>query len=177
MGGWGLIAANIIVLSNLAGVAVDFFYLMLAQVFSNPELADLSNLPLNIATMPGVHGAGLWVTYRGMDATKLVQYCMVGFQLLVLGWFVVWRSATSPTGGLRRHRHLSRDWFNPSPSRLLRAVRRRRVTGRLRLLGLGRLPDHERGNQEGGKKTPAGPEPTRRWPSWSSTSTVDRWPP
>ncbi|MGA7205257.1 MAG: amino acid permease, partial [Specibacter sp.] len=27
MGGWGLLAANIIVLSNLAGVAVDFFYL------------------------------------------------------------------------------------------------------------------------------------------------------
>ena len=36
MGGWGLIAATIIVLSNLAAVAVDFFYLMLAQLFGNP---------------------------------------------------------------------------------------------------------------------------------------------
>lgn len=40
MGGWGLIAATIIVLSNLAAVAVDFFYLMLAQIFSNPELGN-----------------------------------------------------------------------------------------------------------------------------------------
>ena len=32
MGGWGLLAANIIVLSNLAGVAVDFFYLFLSQL-------------------------------------------------------------------------------------------------------------------------------------------------
>ena len=46
MGGWGLLAANIIVLSNLAGVAVDFFYLFLAQVIDYPELADLtSNRP------------------------------------------------------------------------------------------------------------------------------------
>src|SRR5919206_754067 len=51
MGGWGLIAATIIVLSNLAAVAVDFFYLMLAQLLGNPSLAELSKiLPLNIAT-------------------------------------------------------------------------------------------------------------------------------
>ena len=37
MGGWGFLAANIIVLSNLAGVAVDFFYAFLGQVFSGPS--------------------------------------------------------------------------------------------------------------------------------------------
>jgi hypothetical protein len=37
MGGWGLLAANIIVLSNLAGVAVDFFYLFLAQLTGSPN--------------------------------------------------------------------------------------------------------------------------------------------
>ena len=31
MGGWAMLAANIIVISNLAGVAVDFLYLCLAQ--------------------------------------------------------------------------------------------------------------------------------------------------
>ena len=51
MGGWGLLAANIIVLSNLAGVAVDFFYLFLAQMFNNPDLANLtSNTAVNIIT-------------------------------------------------------------------------------------------------------------------------------
>lgn len=32
MGGWGLLAATILVLSNLAGIAVEFFYLLLAQI-------------------------------------------------------------------------------------------------------------------------------------------------
>jgi hypothetical protein len=31
IGGWGLVVATTIVLSNLAGVAVDFFYLFLAR--------------------------------------------------------------------------------------------------------------------------------------------------
>ena len=35
MGGWGFLAANIIVLSNLAGVAVDFLYLFLADITGN----------------------------------------------------------------------------------------------------------------------------------------------
>ena len=29
MSGWGLVAATVVVLSNLAGIAVDFFYLCL----------------------------------------------------------------------------------------------------------------------------------------------------
>ena len=59
MGGWGLLAANIIVLSNLAGVAVDFFYLFLAQVSSTPELADLtSNKPAQHRHLLRVRGAG-----------------------------------------------------------------------------------------------------------------------
>ena len=36
--GWGLVIATIIVLSNLAGVAVTFFYLFLAEVFGNPDI-------------------------------------------------------------------------------------------------------------------------------------------
>ncbi len=99
MGGWGLIAATIIVLSNLAAVAVDFFYLMLAQLFGNPDLADLSKiLPLNIATTLVFIALACWISYRGMETTKTVQYVLVAFQLLVLGWLATWpRSATSPT--------------------------------------------------------------------------------
>src|SRR6478736_2193185 len=32
MGGWGLVAATVVVLSNLAGIAVDFLYLAVSQV-------------------------------------------------------------------------------------------------------------------------------------------------
>ena len=32
MAGWGLVAATILVLSNLAGIAVDFLFLLIAQI-------------------------------------------------------------------------------------------------------------------------------------------------
>lgn len=115
MGGWGLLAANIIVLSNLAGVAVDFFYLFLAQVFGNPELADLtSNTALNIATCLAFVALAVWVSYRGLHATKLVQYSMVGFQVVVLGVFIVMALAHATSGDSPTAIAFSWDWFNPA---------------------------------------------------------------
>jgi amino acid transporter len=144
MGGWGLLAANIIVLSNLAGVAVDFFYLFLAQVFNNPELADLtSNTALNIATCLTFVALAVWVSYRGLHTTKLVQYSLVGFQVVVLGVFMAsWRSRTQH-GDVRSVPRVQLGLVQPRQNRELRAVHRRHVTRRLRLLGLGRVPDRE----------------------------------
>ena len=114
MGGWGLIAATIIVLSNLAAVAVDFFYLMLAQLFGNPELAGLAaDLPVNIATTLVFIAAACWVSYRGMETTKGVQYVLVGFQLLVLGWFAVAALLHVANGSAFDATAISPDWFNP----------------------------------------------------------------
>ena len=114
MGGWGLIAATIIVLSNLAAVAVDFFYLMLSQIFGNPELADLTtNLPLNIATTLVFIAVACWISYRGMETTKSVQYVLVGFQLLVLGWFSVAAFSHVANGTAFDATAISPDWFNP----------------------------------------------------------------
>ncbi|MCZ2402271.1 APC family permease [Paenarthrobacter sp. Z7-10] len=115
MGGWGLLAANIIVLSNLAGVAVDFFYLFLAQVFNNPALADLTgNKALNIATCLAFVALAVWVSYRGLHATKLVQYSMVGFQVLVLGLFIVMALTHVASGDTSTAIAFSWDWFNPA---------------------------------------------------------------
>src|SRR6476620_4501283 len=36
LAGWGLIAATILVLSNLAGIAVEFLFLLIAQISGNP---------------------------------------------------------------------------------------------------------------------------------------------
>ena len=114
LGGWGLLAANIIVLSNLAGVAVDFFYLFLAQVFNNPDLADLtSNTAVNIVTCLVFVALAVWVSYRGLHATKLVQYTMVGFQVLVLGIFVVMALTHAASGDSGTAIAFSWDWFNP----------------------------------------------------------------
>ncbi|MEA9984857.1 MULTISPECIES: APC family permease [Subtercola] len=114
LGGWGLIVATVVVLSNLAGVAVDFFYLALAQIFGNPSLADLAlNLPLNIVTCLAFMVAACYVAYRGMEATKAVQYWLVGFQLIVLVWFTVAAIVHVSNGSAFDATSFSLDWFNP----------------------------------------------------------------
>ncbi|WP_285318392.1 APC family permease [Pseudarthrobacter sp. lyk4-40-TYG-27] len=111
MGGWGLLAANIIVLSNLAGVAVDFFYLFLSQVTGSAELADLAdNKALNVITCFVFVALAVWVSYRGMHTTKMVQYSLVGFQLLVLGLFVAMAFANWSTSETAIP--FSWDWFD-----------------------------------------------------------------
>ncbi|MGX5715002.1 APC family permease [Arthrobacter sp. MAHUQ-56] len=111
MGGWGLLAANIIVLSNLAGVAVDFFYLFLSQLTGSAELADLAdNKALNVLTCFVFVALAVWVSYRGLHTTKLVQYSLVGFQLLVLGLFVGMAFANWSTS--KTAIPFSWDWFD-----------------------------------------------------------------
>ena len=112
MGGWGLLAANIIVLSNLAGVAVDFLYLFLAQLTGRPEIADLAADPLvNIGTCLALVALAVWVSCRGLNATRGLQVALVGFQVVVLAWFVTaaWGQAGTQPGSAA----FSWDWFNP----------------------------------------------------------------
>src|SRR5215213_9330294 len=51
MAGWGALLATIIVLSNLAGVAVSFFYLLLGELTGSDRLGNLSgNRLVNVLT-------------------------------------------------------------------------------------------------------------------------------
>ncbi|TFD30818.1 APC family permease [Cryobacterium sp. TMT1-62] len=114
MGGWGLIVATVVVLSNLAGVAVDFFYLMLAQLLGNPSLADLTNnVVINVLTCLVFMVAACYVSYRGMETTKAVQYVLVAFQLIVLVWFSVAALLQVVEGTAFDALAFSADWFNP----------------------------------------------------------------
>jgi amino acid transporter len=114
LAGWGLIASTVLVLSNSAGVAVDFFYLMLDELFTGNGLADLRANPLiNVATCMVFMAIATIISYRGMEATKAVQYVLVGFQAVVLLLF----------GGVALHlvnngtafdaTAVSLSWFNP----------------------------------------------------------------
>ncbi|WP_183511856.1 APC family permease [Paeniglutamicibacter cryotolerans] len=114
MGGWGLIAATVIVLSNLAAVAVDFFYLMLAQVTGNEALAGLThNLWINIPTTLLFIAVACWISYRGLQTTKAFQYTLVAFQLVVLGWFAIAAFAHVGAGTAFDATPITWDWFNP----------------------------------------------------------------
>ncbi len=114
MGGWGLLAATILVLSNLAGVAVTFFYLMVAQIADDPSLAELANnVPINIATCFVFMVAACYISYRGVEATKMVQYILVTFQVIVLLWFAVAAYRQVFDGTAFDPTSVQLEWFNP----------------------------------------------------------------
>lgn len=114
MGSWGLLAATILVLSNLAGIAVDFLYLAIAQITGNDSIAELTrNVPINITTCLAFMAVAAWISYRGLEATKVVQYVLVAFQLVVLVWFSVAAFAHVADGTAFAGLSISPEWFNP----------------------------------------------------------------
>ncbi|GGF04189.1 APC family permease [Mycetocola zhadangensis] len=114
MTGWGLIAATILVLSNLAGIAVDFFYLMLAQIFGNPDIANLALNPvINVVTCLAFMAAATAISYRDMQTTQKVQYVLVGFQLIVLLLFGIVAFYQVANGSAFDPVPVSLEWFNP----------------------------------------------------------------
>src|SRR6476659_2919890 len=51
LGGWVAILATIIVLANLAGIGVQFFYQLLGSIFNNPDLGALwENRAINVGS-------------------------------------------------------------------------------------------------------------------------------
>lgn len=112
--GWGAVVATIIVLSNLAGVAVTFFYLMLGEAFGSPAIADLgSNKLVNVVTCLAFIAIATWVAYRGLTVTKRLQYVLVGFQLVVLALFSVLALVKAGSGASAVAIPFDWSWFNP----------------------------------------------------------------
>lgn len=113
IGGWAAILATAIVLSNLAGVAVEFFYQLLGDLFHNATLGGLwENKAINVLTCLTFLAIATWVAYRGITTTEKVQFILVGFQLAILLVFAVVaiaKSRTAPTGV-----EFSWDWFSPA---------------------------------------------------------------
>lgn len=114
MAGWGLIAATILVLSNLAAVAVDFLFVLFAQIFDDPSIIDLTRvLWLNLLLTFAFTAVAAWISYRGVEATQRVQTWLVWFQLLALGWFIVAAFMRISEGQAYDYTPIQLDWFNP----------------------------------------------------------------
>jgi len=114
MGGWGLITATILVLSNLAAVAVDFLFIALGQIFNNPDIADLTtNLWINIPVTALFVAVATWISYVGVEATERVQYVLVAFQVLALGWYVIAAFTAAGNGTAYDYTPIQLSWFNP----------------------------------------------------------------
>lgn len=114
MCGWGMVVASIIVLSNLAAIAVEFFYLLIARVFNQPGIADLAgNVGVNIVTTLVFIALATLIASRGITTSERVQYVLVGFQLVVLVAFAVMAFVHVARGDAPAGLSFDLDWFNP----------------------------------------------------------------
>ncbi|MGL4859112.1 MAG: APC family permease [Enterobacteriaceae bacterium] len=114
IGGWGLIVSTVLVLSNLAGVAVDFFYLALSQILGNPVIETFANnIPVNILTCLAFMALATWISWRGIQSTKTFQYVLVVFQMVILIWFIVAAFINANNGSNLESIPVELSWFNP----------------------------------------------------------------
>ena len=113
IGGWTAVLATVIVLSNLAGVAVQFIYQFVGDLVGSDYVAGLwENKLVNVVTCLAFLAVATYVAYRGITTTETVQFMLVGFQMAVLLIFAVMaivESGDSPTGMT-----FSWDWFSPA---------------------------------------------------------------
>ncbi|BBZ05745.1 amino acid transporter [Mycolicibacterium chitae] len=114
MCGWGMVIATIIVLSNLAAIAVEFLYLFIAELFASPGIAELAdNLLINILTTVALIVLATVIASRGITTSERVQYVLVGFQMVVLIAFAVVAIAQVNLGDAPAGLAFDLDWFNP----------------------------------------------------------------
>lgn len=114
MCGWGFVLATVIVLSNLTGVAVTFFYLLLGNVFGNPAIGTLGANPVvNVLTCLAFVAGATAISYRGMTATKEIQYVLVGLQMVVLALFIALAFGGAIGGASEFAIGFSWSWLNP----------------------------------------------------------------
>ena len=113
LGGWAAIMATVIVLSNLAGVAVQFFYQFLGDLTDTGAIGDLwENRGVNVVTCLVFLAIATWVAYRGITTTERVQIVLVLFQLVVLLVFAI--AAFAKSGDSATGISFSLDWFSPA---------------------------------------------------------------
>ncbi|MFF8608973.1 APC family permease [Streptomyces sp. NPDC015346] len=112
MCGWGLLVATIVVLSNLAGVATSFFWLTAGEVTGSADVAALDeNKAVHILTTLVFIGIATAISYRGITATKWVQYALVGLQLTVIAIFAF--MAITKADQVPGSIDFSFTWLNP----------------------------------------------------------------
>ena len=102
LGGWAALLATVIVLSNLAGVAVQFFYQFIGDVVGSETVSELwQNKAVAVVTCLIFIAVAAAVAYRGITTTEHVQFVLVGFQMAMLVIFAVAaivRSGSAQTG-------------------------------------------------------------------------------
>ncbi|MFS0733481.1 APC family permease [Microbacterium sp. 1P10UB] len=114
MGGWGVAAAGMIVLANLAQIAGIYFWALIDGIVGSGEDALLSdNVPLVTATGVVFIAAMTWVSWRGVEIGERIQNILLALQYAALGLFVVAALVQFFTGSAPDATPFDWAWFNP----------------------------------------------------------------
>jgi amino acid transporter len=109
MGGWGIIAADVIVMANLSQIAGSYSY----RLVGADSLADSTFW----STVAGI----IWIIimtyicYRGIEISARIQYVLLGIEVFTLVLFAVFALAKVYFGGApATHIKPSLSWLSPS---------------------------------------------------------------
>jgi amino acid transporter len=108
MGGWGIIAADVIVMASLSQIAGHYALLLVGA-----DGAAASTFWVTVAGVVFI-GALTWVCYRGIEVSARLQQVLLAVELITLGLFSVVAFVKAGTGhALPGAGHLSAAWLNP----------------------------------------------------------------
>ncbi|HXR43959.1 MAG TPA: APC family permease, partial [Pseudolysinimonas sp.] len=114
MGGWGIIAADVIVMANLAQVAGSYSFTFVGDL-GVPGVADLSDNVL-WSTVAGLLWIAImtYICYRGIEISARIQYVLLSIEVLILIFFAVFALVRVYSGNAESYSILPDwSWFNP----------------------------------------------------------------
>ncbi|GAB7071772.1 APC family permease [Mycobacterium hodleri] len=114
MGGWGIIAADVIVMANLAQIAGAYSFTFVGDL-GWTAAADLANSTL-WSTVAGVIWIAVmtYICYRGIEVSARLQYFLLGFEVIVLVLISIYALVKVYTShALPESIHPSLSWFWP----------------------------------------------------------------
>ncbi len=114
MGGWGIIAADVIVMANLAQVAGSYSFTFIGDL-GVPGVAHLSDNVL-WSTVAGLLWIAImtYICYRGIEISARIQYVLLSIEVLILIFFAVFALVRVYSGTAESY-SITPDWswFNP----------------------------------------------------------------
>ncbi|QWT23832.1 APC family permease [Subtercola sp. PAMC28395] len=115
LGGWGIIAADVIVMANLAQIAGSYSFTFLGDL-GLTGVADLSN-DVFWSTVVGVAWIAImtYICYRGIEVSARLQYFLLGFEVIILIVFAVVALVRVYSGNAESYSLVPQlDWFLPT---------------------------------------------------------------
>ena len=108
MGGWGIFAADVIVMANLAQIAGSYGYLLVGA-----DSLATSNLWVTVAGITWII-VMTYISWIGIEISAKLQYLLLGIEVVILGLLAGTALVKVYSGnGVPESHRISLSWFNP----------------------------------------------------------------